>query len=135
MTSRNDSCLSPGAGGQGATRSDPFARAAGRWQDTHAGDRSTWCNPQLTIKLDARNEPQALRSTVLQIEFDGKRACLVSGGAFFGRGYQSDPHRTWYTEVTEDGTMSCFWVMPYQKECKISLINLVRPESVLIERG
>ncbi len=79
---------------------------------------------QLTVNLSADNLPQALRSTVLQIEFDGTRTVWCPVGAFFGRGYQSDPHRTWYTKVTEDGTMSCFWVMPYQKECKISLINL-----------
>ncbi len=81
---------------------------------------------QLTVKLSAENEPQALRSTVLQIEFDGQRTVWCPVGAFFGRGYQSKPFRTWYTEVTEDGTMSCFWVMPFQQEFEVSLINLSR---------
>ena len=80
---------------------------------------------QLTVKLNAENQPQALRSTVLQIEFDGQRTVWCPVGAFFGRGYQSNPFRTWYTEVTEDGTMSCFWVMPFQQECRSQSDQLV----------
>jgi hypothetical protein len=79
---------------------------------------------QLTVNLSAESLPQALRSTVLSIEFDGLASVWCPVGAFFGRGYQSDPHRTWYTEVTQEGRMSCYWVMPFQKECRISLINL-----------
>jgi hypothetical protein len=79
---------------------------------------------QLTIQLAADNLPQALRSTVLEICFDGQRRVWCPVGDFFGRGYLSEPHRTWYTEVTADGRMSCFWVMPYQQQCQISLINL-----------
>jgi hypothetical protein len=63
---------------------------------------------QLTIQLAADNLPQALRSTVLEICFDGQRTVWCPVGDFFGRSYLSDPHRTWYTEVTEDGRMSCF---------------------------
>lgn len=79
---------------------------------------------QLTVNLQAENLPQALRSTILEISFDGRRTVWCPVGDFFGRSYQSDPHLTWYTEVTEDGRMSCWWVMPYQKECRISLVNL-----------
>jgi hypothetical protein len=79
---------------------------------------------QLTIHLAADNQPQALRSTILEIHFDGQRTVWCPVGDFFGRSYLSDPHRTWYTQVTEDGRMSCFWVMPYQQECQIRLINL-----------
>ncbi len=89
---------------------------------------------QLTINLNADNLPQALRSTVLRIECDGTRTVWCPVGAFFGRGYQSNPYRTWYTEVTDDGTMRCFWVMPFQKECKVSLINL-SGESVNVATG
>lgn len=79
---------------------------------------------QLTLNLSADNLPQALRSTVLQMECDGTRTVWCPVEAIFGRGYQSQPFRTWYTEVTEDGTMSCYWTMPYRRECRISLINL-----------
>ncbi len=79
---------------------------------------------QLAVKLRAEDQPQAMRSTVLQIECDGQRTVWCPVGEFFGSAYQTKPFRTWYTQMAEDGTMSCFWVMPYQKECKISLINL-----------
>ncbi|MBM4088213.1 MAG: DUF2961 domain-containing protein [Planctomycetes bacterium] len=79
----------------------------------------------LTFNLRAENQPQALQSTILALEFDGKQTVWCPIGTFFGRGYKSEPHRTWYTEVTEDGRMSCYWVMPFQKECRISLINLM----------
>lgn len=78
---------------------------------------------QLTVRLAAPDLQQALRSTVLQIEFDGERTVWCPVGEFFGRGYRSAPHRTWYTEVTPEGDMSCFWVMPYQKEARLRLIN------------
>lgn len=89
---------------------------------------------QLTLNLKADNQPQALRSTILQIECDGNQTVWCPVGAFFGRGYRSDPHRTWYTEVTDGGTMHCFWVMPFQHECKISLTNL-SDQSVSIVEG
>jgi len=79
---------------------------------------------QLTVKLKADNLPQALRSTVLIIEFDKLQTVWCPVGAFFGRGYQSSPHRTWYTEVQEDGTMNCYWVMPFAQQCSIRLSNL-----------
>ena len=79
---------------------------------------------QLTLKLAADNLPQAMRSTILAIEFDGQKAVWCPVEAFFGCGYQSHAYRTWYTEVTDDGRMSCFWVMPFEKTCRIELINL-----------
>jgi hypothetical protein len=78
----------------------------------------------LTMNVKAENLPQALRSTVLSIKFDGNQAVWVPVGAFFGRGYMSAPHRTWYTEVLENGQMSTYWVMPFQEGCVIELINL-----------
>lgn len=79
---------------------------------------------ELSFKLEADNLPQALRSTILAIDFDGEPGVWCPVGAFFGRGYQSAPHRTFYTEVTEDGTMRTFWVMPFARECRLRLINL-----------
>jgi hypothetical protein len=78
----------------------------------------------LKLKLAAKDLPQALRSTVLKIEFDGQPCVWVPVGDFFGIGYQVREYKTWYTQVTKDGEMSCAWVMPYEKEAKISLINL-----------
>jgi hypothetical protein len=88
---------------------------------------------QISVNLKADNLPQALRSTILTIEFDGKPAVWCPVEAFFGRGYQSQPHQTWYTEVTADGRMSCYWVMPFAKTCRISLMNLSEKPVEVVE--
>jgi hypothetical protein len=88
---------------------------------------------QLTIKLAADNLPQAMRSTILAIEFDGQQAVWCPVEAFFGCGYQSHAYRTWYTEATDDGRMNCFWVMPFEKKCRIQLINLSGKPVEIIE--
>ena len=89
---------------------------------------------QIRIQLDPQDQPQALRSTILQLECDGALTLWCPLGALFGRGYQSQPHRTWNTEVTADGVMNCFWVMPFQRECQVTLINLA-DSPVQIARG
>ncbi|MHB8972837.1 MAG: glycoside hydrolase family 172 protein [Pirellulaceae bacterium] len=88
---------------------------------------------QISVNLQADNLPQTLRSTILTIEFDGKPAVWCPVEAFFGRGYQSQPHQTWYTEVTADGRMSCYWVMPFAKTCRISLMNLSEKPVEVVE--
>ncbi len=78
---------------------------------------------QLTLRLKAGDPQQALRSTVLEITFDGDRAVWCPVGDFFGIGYHLHKYRSWYTEVDEDGTMRCFWVMPFEKSCQVRLLN------------
>lgn len=78
----------------------------------------------LAFKLAAEEPSQALRSTVLQIECDGLRTVWVPLGDFFGTGYHIRPYTSWYTEVAADGTLSCYWIMPFQSEARISLLNL-----------
>ncbi|PRZ26052.1 glycoside hydrolase family 172 protein [Flavobacterium granuli] len=85
---------------------------------------------KISIKLAAKNLEQALRSTVLNITYDdieNKKAstsvwCPV--GDFFGTGYQIREINTWYTEVSKDGLLSAWWVMPFEKNCTLSLTNL-----------
>lgn len=79
---------------------------------------------ELRVKLAADDLPQALRSTILKLEFDGKPTVWIPVGEFFGIGYQVREYKTWFTKVTQDGEMSCAWVMPFEKEAKISLENL-----------
>ncbi len=128
--------LASGVGDQSQLKTSSFAGplAAGKTRtlvlDTPGAIR------QLTIQLRAKNQPQAMRSTVLQIECDGQPTVWCPVGAFFGSAYQTQPFRTWYTQMADDGTMSCFWVMPYQKQCKISLINLTgEPVDILPRRS
>lgn len=78
----------------------------------------------LTFKVKATNLEQALRSTVLEITFDGKTTIKCPIGDFFGAGYKVRFTNTYYTKVTNDSLFSCFWVMPFKKECKIKLVNL-----------
>jgi hypothetical protein len=79
---------------------------------------------QLRFKISAQDLPQALRSTVLEVHFDGERTIWAPLGDFFGIGYKISPYRTWYTEVTEDGELSCAWVMPFEKGASVSVLNV-----------
>lgn len=80
----------------------------------------------LSIRLNVSEEDreQALRSTVFEATFDGERTVWCPIGDFFGLGRKFVPYKTWYTEVTEDGKMTCFWIMPYEKECRLTVHNL-----------
>ena len=79
---------------------------------------------ELTVKLDSYAQPEITRQVVLKIEFDGKETAWCPIGDFFGSGIGLNPMQGWYRTVAEDGTMSCRWVMPYQKGGKVSLLNL-----------
>lgn len=77
----------------------------------------------LQLQLEADDLPQALRSTVLKITFDGEQSIWCPIGDFFGTGYHMRPHATWYTGVTDE-TLSCYWVMPFRKQAEITVVNL-----------
>ena len=79
---------------------------------------------QLTMRLEADDLAQALRSVVLEVECDDQRTVWCPVGDFFGIGYEVRPYRTWYTEVAEDGTMRAFWVMPFERTCRWTIRNL-----------
>jgi hypothetical protein len=78
----------------------------------------------LTLQVQAGDLPQALRSTVVQLSFDGTSTVWCPLGDFFGTGYHVRAHATWYTEVTQDNRLSCYWVMPFKQNAEIRLINL-----------
>jgi hypothetical protein len=79
---------------------------------------------ELTFNLKAENQPQAYRSTILQITFDGERTVWCPVGDFFGTGYQLRPYRTFHTLALESGDLKSFWLMPFKKEAIVELINL-----------
>lgn len=92
---------------------------------------------KLSFKLSAGNLPQALRSTIMLITYDnGEASASVQSpiGDFFGTGYQIRTVDTWYTQVTNDGVLSAWWVMPFKENCKIALVNIGKQE-VKIEQG
>lgn len=78
----------------------------------------------LQCQLAADDIEQALRSTVLEIAFDGEQTVWCPVGDFVGTGYKLRPFKSWYTEVQEDGTLICRWVMPFKTNAKITLHNL-----------
>jgi hypothetical protein len=78
----------------------------------------------LAMRLQAENKEQALRSTVLEIAFDGEKTVWVPVGDFFGIGYKQIYTNTWYTTADEDGLMQSYWIMPFAKNCTITLSNL-----------
>ncbi len=79
---------------------------------------------QLTVNLKAEDLSQALRSTILEISFDGQRTVWCPVGEFFGTGYKFTPYATWYTQVLDNGDMNCYWIMPFEESCEFTLHNL-----------
>jgi hypothetical protein len=78
----------------------------------------------LSLKLGSYADSMVMRSVVLKMEFDGQQTVWCPVGDFFGSGIGLNPYQGWYRTVSEDGTMSCRWVMPYQKSAKVSVLNL-----------
>ncbi len=89
---------------------------------------------EFQLQLEAEDINQALRSTILEIEFDGNRTVWCPVGDFFGTGYQMRYVNTWYTRVDEDGMMRSVWVMPFEKEAVIRIHNL-DDQPVTIKQG
>lgn len=92
---------------------------------------------RFSIQINAEKYEQALRSTLLEIWFDGRMTVWCPVGDFFGTGYQIRPYRTWYSSARADGLLSVSWIMPFQKSCKIRIrnmgeqaVNIIRAEIV-----
>jgi len=78
---------------------------------------------KISVKLDAENINQALRSTVISISFDGNETVWIPAGEFFGTGYEIHPSQTWNTKVDKNGFMEVGWLMPFKDSAQIQLIN------------
>jgi hypothetical protein len=78
----------------------------------------------LTLKLGSYADSTVTRSVILKMEFDGQQTVWCPVGDFFGTGIGLFPFQGWYRTVSKDGTMSCRWVMPYQKTGKVTVLNL-----------
>lgn len=83
---------------------------------------------KLSANLSAEDEKQALRSTIVEFSFDGNRTVWAPLGDFFGTGYQYRSSDTWYTNVSEEGVLSAYWIMPFEKEAKLTFRNLGKQE-------
>ena len=78
----------------------------------------------LVMAIDGGKNQQALRSTIIEMAFDGQRTVWAPAGEFFGTGYQTSPHQMWYMNVRKSGLMESAWVMPFRKECVLTIRNL-----------
>ena len=75
-------------------------------------------------RIDADDLAQALRSTILIMEFDGEETVWCPLGDFFGSGVGVNAFKGWYRVVKEDGTITCYWVMPYKESCVMKIKNV-----------
>ena len=81
----------------------------------------------IRVKVDPSIDPQALRSIVLKMEFDGRQTVWVPLGDFFGTGYQLRHSNTWYSAVEpEEGILTDWHVMPFKNQAVITLENFGR---------
>ncbi|MFC7337808.1 glycoside hydrolase family 172 protein [Haloferula chungangensis] len=78
----------------------------------------------LSVKLADYSDPEITRKVVLKMSFDGKETVWCPIGDFFGCGIGLNPMQGWFRTVAEDGTMRSRWVMPYQKNATMSILNL-----------
>jgi hypothetical protein len=80
----------------------------------------------ITIKVKTDNPAdyeQALRSTILKIDFDGEQTVWCPVGDFGGSGVGNKTLHSWYRTI-KDREITSRWVMPYKASAKITLINL-----------
>jgi len=79
---------------------------------------------RLEGRLKADDPVQALRSTVLIMEFDGEQTVWCPLGDFFGSGVGINPYTGWYRQVEKDGTLRCWWIMPFRESCTLTVKNM-----------
>ena len=80
---------------------------------------------ELLLKTgDAKEVERTLRSLMVKLTFDGEETAWCPATDFFGSGVGINELRSWYRDVSTDGTMRCRWVMPYEKSATITLQNV-----------
>ncbi|MBE3069459.1 MAG: DUF2961 domain-containing protein, partial [Planctomycetes bacterium] len=80
---------------------------------------------ELRLRLKADRLDEALRGCLLRIAFDGAERPQVEApvGDFFGSGPGVNPFTSLPMSVDPDGTMTCRFVMPYEKTVRIQIVN------------
>ena len=77
----------------------------------------------LAISLKAKNQRQALRSTVIEMFCDGERTLWCPVGGFFGVGYSTNPVETFFYKLDRKGNFNSYWVMPFKANARVILHN------------
>ncbi len=77
---------------------------------------------KMVIKLQSPNMQDALRSTRLRIFFDNRITVSdVPVGDFFASGLGLNVTSGWYSEVAANGTLTCYWIMPFKNAFRLEL--------------
>ena len=67
--------------------------------------------------------PDYLRTTVLEMSFDGERTVWVPVGDFFGCGVVYESFNGWFTSCPGANQFDSRWVMPFAKTCTLTIHN------------
>jgi hypothetical protein len=78
---------------------------------------------RILISLSCDSLDQAVKDLTIQMSFDGNQTVDVPIGFFFGCGDQLVPVSDWYRKVDTLGNMSCYWVMPFQTNAEVKIVN------------
>lgn len=80
---------------------------------------------ELKLRLHAGHLDAALRGCLLRIAFDGSQRPQVEAplGDFFASGPGINPFSSLPISVEPDGTMTCRFVMPYEKSVRMEVVN------------
>ncbi len=86
---------------------------------------------QIELEVPRTISSQSLRSTILEVTFDGNQTVWCPIGDFFGCGINLRAVTDRYRRVTEKGKLECSWAMPYRKSCTVRLVNTGQEETPL----
>jgi hypothetical protein len=83
---------------------------------------------ELKLRLQTDSLDAALRGCLLRISFDGSQRPQVEApvGDFFASGPDVNPFSSLPFDVAPDGTMTCRFVMPFEKSVRIEVINFTK---------
>lgn len=98
-------------------------RSLGAGETLDVSFQGTMAVRKLSVRVLASNIKEALNKTILHIACDGQKTATVPVGHFFGSGVGFHPFKDWYREIKPDGTLTCYWVMPFQRDIKVTLEN------------
>ena len=77
----------------------------------------------LGLTLTGPESETYLRSTVLEMTFDGERTVWVPVGEFFGCGGLYESYTSWFTSCPGTDQLESRWTMPFAKTCRMTLHN------------
>ncbi len=76
------------------------------------------------LQLKADDYKQALRSTVVSMNFDGKQTAWIPVGSLVGVGYSDEMNDTFYVKAdNKTGTLASYYMMPFQKLAELTITN------------